>query len=233
MEIAFILSLVALALVDSTSVGTLVIPIWLLLVGVRLRARQLLLYIATIGLFYFGVGLLVLFGATSLAGSIDRLFMSKPVLWVQAALGLGMFIYAILPQPKNSRVQRRLERWHQEVREGALSSRKIVRLAIIAGLIELGTMLPYIAAIGLIVASDVSFGIQLTVLAGYTGIMILPALVLLTLRGVASQRLRPRLESISNWMTRNAEETLGWTFGIVGFLLARDAIARLMVPHLF
>ena len=57
MDLALAASLAALALIDSTSFGTLLIPIWLLLAPGRVRAGRMLVYLGTIAVFYFAVGM--------------------------------------------------------------------------------------------------------------------------------------------------------------------------------
>jgi hypothetical protein len=56
-------ALAVLALIDSTSFGTLLIPIWLMLSPGRLRPRRIVLYLAVIGAFYFVLGVALTAGA--------------------------------------------------------------------------------------------------------------------------------------------------------------------------
>jgi hypothetical protein len=58
--------------------------------------------------------------------------------------------------------------------------------------------------------------------------MILPAMVLLGMRMIIGERIRPMLVSVDQWITRNAASALGWVLGIAGFLIAGDAITRLL-----
>ena len=66
-------------------------------------------------------------------------------------------------------------------------------------------------------------------LAGYCLVMVLPALVLLGIRSVASRAIEAGLRRMSAWMERNAAETTAWIVGIIGFLLARSAAAELVL----
>lgn len=86
-----LLSLVVLALVDSLSIGTLLIPVFLLLSPGKIRVGRVLLYLVTIAAFYLAVGLLFLWGLvnvvdvaadflTSPAGSITRLVIGAGLL---------------------------------------------------------------------------------------------------------------------------------------------------------
>ena len=63
MSSALCAPLVVLALIDGTSFGTLVIPIWLMLAPGRLRAGRILLYLFTIAVFYLLLGVVLTLGA--------------------------------------------------------------------------------------------------------------------------------------------------------------------------
>ena len=88
-----------LALVDSTSIGTLVIPVWLLM---RRDAGRTLgkvaTYLAAVGVFYFLVGLLLLSGAAGLGnmlgGGVGTLLELPAVQVVMVAAGAGMLIWS-------------------------------------------------------------------------------------------------------------------------------------------
>ena len=63
MSTATAASLVGLALVDSTSFGTLLIPVWLLLAPGRTRWGRVLLYLGTVAVFYLALGVALSAGA--------------------------------------------------------------------------------------------------------------------------------------------------------------------------
>lgn len=63
MDLALFGSLAVLALIDSTSFGTLLIPIWLLLHPGRIRSGRILVFLFTVAAFYFAVGVAVVLGA--------------------------------------------------------------------------------------------------------------------------------------------------------------------------
>jgi hypothetical protein len=88
-------------------------------------------------------------------------------------------------------------------------------------------MIPYLAGIGLISTSGLEWPATGLLLAGYCGVMVLPALVLLVARVVAARAVEPALTRLSDWMTKHAASTTAWIVGIVGFLLARDAAVAL------
>ncbi len=228
MDFALLGSLAVLALIDSTSFGTLLIPIWLLMHPGGVRAGRLLLFLGTVALFYLVVGLAIALGADAFLPQITRVLDTRAASWVQLVLGVGLFFLSFRLDRKYRRGDGRLVRW----RERALtdgSAAGLAGLALAAAAAEVTTMLPYLAAIGLLSTSDLTTGSLALVLAGYCLLMILPALLLTALRLATGDRLTPLLTRVGTWMANS--NALSWIVGIVGFLLARDAAARLF-PHL-
>lgn len=84
-------TLVVLALLDSTSFGTLAVPVWFLLAPGRPRAARILAYLATIAVFYLGVGVAVLLGAGALLERYQGLFDTRGFTWVQLVVGVALF----------------------------------------------------------------------------------------------------------------------------------------------
>ncbi len=223
MDLALLGSLAVLALIDSTSFGTLLIPIWLLMHPGGVRAGRLLVFLGTVAVFYFAVGVAVALGADAFLPQISRALDTRPASWAQLVLGVALFFLSFrLDRRKGG--GGRLTRW----RERALtdgSATGLAGLALAAAAAEVTTMLPYLAAIGLLTTANLAAGPIALVMAGYCLLMILPALLLLTLRLTAGDHLTPLLTRISTWMANS--NALSWIVGIVGFLLARDAAVRL------
>jgi hypothetical protein len=252
MDLALAASLAALALIDSTSFGTLLIPIWLLLAPGRVRPARMLAYLATIAVFYFAVGLLIALGATAFIGDIGALLDTGPALWTQLVLGIALLVVSFrFDSKKQNGESGRTARWREralgiesgtvesgtvesgavEMGDGATRTRSsvlpLMGLALGAATIEVATMLPYLAAIGMVTSAGIGAAGSTATMAGYCLVMVLPALVLLVARLVARNAVEPVLKRINDWMVKNAASTTGWVLGIVGFLLARDAAWRL------
>lgn len=238
MDTALAASLAALALIDSTSFGTLLIPIWLLLAPGRVRAGRMIAYLATIAVFYFAIGLLIAVGATTFIDDIGGLLDTRPALWTQLVLGVFLLVISFRFDSKKQQGESgRTARWRERALgietggDGTTRTRAsvlpLMGLALAAATIEVATMLPYLAAIGLVTSAEIgAAGITLT-MAGYCLVMVLPALLLLVARLVARNAVEPLLQRINDWMVKNAASTTGWVLGIVGFLVARDAAWRL------
>ncbi|TMR94396.1 GAP family protein [Nonomuraea basaltis] len=224
MTIGLMLTLAALAVVDSTSFGTLVIPIYLLLASGRSRVTRLLIYLGTIAVFYFLVGVALMLGLSAAMETFGDALHSRPAYWVQLVLGVGLFLLSFRFDPK-SRAKRGKPEHRFEPRLGG--PRVMVLLGLTAGVLEVATMVPYLAAIGIMTTSGLAAGQWLPLLAGYVLIMILPPLALMGLRGIAGAWLEPRLERLRAWLTKHSASMVSWALAIVGFLLARDAVVYL------
>ena len=226
MDIALLGSLAALALIDSTSFGTLLIPIWLLLHPGPVRPGRISIFLGTVAAFYFAVGLAVALGADALLPQISGLLDTRPARWAQLVLGVALFFWSFRldRRSRNAAGGGRLVRW----RERALADgggMGLAGLALAAAAAEVTTMLPYLAAIGLLTGSELSAAQTALVMAGYCLLMILPALLLLAVRLAVGDRVAPLLRRIGDWMVNS--NALSWIVGVVGFLLARDAAFRL------
>jgi len=227
-----LLLLIVLAVVDSTSIGTLVIPLWFLLAAGKIQTSKFLLYLSAVAAFYFMVGLLGLFGFVSALQALGDIFTSRFFLYAEIAAGIVLFILAFRLDPKRrgtSAKESRIQRWQRMVFSGNLSNSAIVGLALTAGALELATMAPYIAAIALLAAGDVAWIERILLLGGYVIVMVLPALVLLVVRRLIHRKIHPYLVRFNAWMIKNVDDVFSWTVGIIGSALACDGTVRLII----
>ncbi len=254
--------LAVLALIDSTSFGTLLIPIWFLLTPGRVRAGRVLVFLGTVAGFYLLLGIALVAGAHAVLGRAGELLENPVVAVLQTALGVTLFLWSFrignAPDDARSRAEvmvrsgseradaagdghpdegepatgparpGRIWRW----RDRAMGSDDagvgpLIGLALAAAAVETASMLPYLAAVGLLSTSELAFPGRAGVLAGYCLVMVLPALVLLVLRVVAGRAVEPVLGRVAAWMERQGTETTAWIVGIVGFLMARDGLVRI------
>lgn len=233
-------TLLALALVDSMSFGTLLIPVWLLMTPGRVRVGRVLLFLLTVTATYFLIGLTLLAGATALIDRFNGLQASDAFLIGQLMVGLGLFVISIRMDSKGARARAaeraangegRIARWRAKAMgegvDSARSTAALMALAATAVLAELATMIPYLAAIGIITAQGSGWPGGTALLAGYCLAMITPALVLTFGRVVAHSALAGPLSRLDHWLTRHAHSTTAWIIGIVGAILALRAISAL------
>ncbi|MDO9397926.1 MAG: hypothetical protein Q7T71_15375, partial [Herbiconiux sp.] len=125
MSLDLIAPLALLALIDSTSFGTLVIPIWLMLAPGRIRPARVVAFVVTVGVFYLALGMLLLGGVRTLGtlvdGGLEAVLAAPPVRWAEVALGVGLLVFSFwIDSPKRRARQRasggapgRLQRWRE------------------------------------------------------------------------------------------------------------------------
>lgn len=231
MTLALAGTLTVLALIDSTSFGTLLIPIWLLLAPGRPAAGRMFVFLGTVAAFYLAVGVTLLLGLDALLGQVTG-WLDNPVVAVgQFVLGAGLLIGSFFMGRKGTDGSRggRLARWRERSlgQQGSGGLPALITLALGAALLEVGTMLPYLGAIGLLTTSDLALPVQVATLTAYCLVMILPALLLLAARIVARRQVEPLLQRVARWVERSGGEMTAWVVGIVGFLIARDGLARI------
>ncbi|WP_084961216.1 GAP family protein [Thermoactinospora rubra] len=218
MTIGLVVTLVALALVDSTSFGTLGVPVVLMLSGAT--AKRLLVYLATISAFYFAVGAALMLGLGALLERFGDALASRTASWVQLAIGVGLFALSWRFDSK--------KRGYRPLWEPRLGGPRVMALvALTAGLVEVATMVPYLAAVGIMTKAELPVAQWAVLLAGYVVVMVVPALALLAARTVASRWLDPKLERLRAWLLKHSASAVGWALGIVGVLLALDALSAL------
>jgi hypothetical protein len=260
-------ALAVLALIDSTSFGTLLIPVWLLMSPGRVRVGRMVIYLGSIAGFYALVGLVILLGAGAMSDTLATLSSTRPFLIAQLLIGVGLFAWSFKLEPVGGRRSAepvasaagtmpvagagpvagtasaaetgpaadqpaaptgRLSRWRERVLGSESGSGlALATLAVGAGLVEVATMLPYLAALGLIGTQGPAWPTSGLWILGYCLVMIAPALVLTAARVFAARLVAGPLRRLDSWLTRNAASTTAWVVGIVGFLVARDAISRL------
>ncbi|MFE7226801.1 GAP family protein [Nocardioides sp. NPDC057577] len=229
-------ALAVLALIDSTSFGTLLIPVWLLMAPGRVRPGRILVYLGALAGFYALLGIAILLGGSAVADTVSGLSDSRPFLWGQLLVGVGLFALSFKLDPPGSGRQRtdapeppsRLLRWRERaVASESGSASALAALAVLAGLVEAASMLPYLAAIGVIGTQGPDWPVSGLWVLGYCVVMIAPALVLTAARVFAAPLVARPLALLDGWLVKHAASATAWAVGIVGFLLARAALGPL------
>lgn len=236
MTLVTVSALASLALLDSTSFGTLGIPVFML-IQTRIRVAALLLYLATISAFYWVVGLVLAFGANEIHDYTRALEGNRGLDRVQLAVGVALFVLSFRYDKKQAAKRRerrvavgagpsRHERWKASLVGDNARLGVVVTAAFGAGLVEVASMLPYLGAVGVITQAQLAAPAVAGVLAAYVLVMVAPSLTLLGLRVLAHSTVEPALVRLGVWIERNSDDALGWIIGIAGFLVAADAAGR-------
>ncbi|GAA3608437.1 GAP family protein [Agrococcus terreus] len=222
MDLPTIGMLALLALADSTSFGTLLIPVWLLLASSRPRPGRMLVYLGTVAGSYLVLGALLSLGARLLLDDL-RAWIASPVGGgVLVVVGIVLLVGAIVSGGGggDGAPSGRLVRWRERaVGSEAGSLRPLMALAVAATLLEIATLLPYLVAIGILDAAELPVPLHGAALVGYCLVMVLPALALLVVRLVAHRAVEPLLQRVNAWLTKQAGELTAWIAGLVGVLL--------------
>lgn len=229
-------ALAVLALIDSTSFGTLLIPVWLLMAPGRVRPGRILVYLGAIAGFYALLGIAILLGGSAVADTLAGVSSSRPFLWGQLLVGVALFAWSFKLDPPGStkgrtdepQVPARLLRWRERaVASESGSASALAGLAVLAGLVEAASMLPYLAAIGIIGTQGPDWPVSGLWVLGYCAVMIAPALLLTAARVFAARLVERPLAILDAWLVKHAASATAWAVGIVGFLLARAALGPL------
>ncbi|MFC9769901.1 MULTISPECIES: GAP family protein [unclassified Pseudarthrobacter] len=263
--------LAVLALIDGTSIGTLVIPAWLLLRpgrggSARAAVGRAAMYLAILAVFYYVIGLALMSGSAGLAGAMGKdvaaLAELPAVRCAMLLAGCAMLAWALssgkgprraavpaLPFAVSGAAARPAGRWQGSRGETRGSTANpafavehrwqarigravgtpwgLLGLALMAGVLELPTMLPYLAAVGLLTASGAGWFGSAAALGAYCLVMLLPAALLLGARLMLGRHLDRPLERVAALLSKVAGEAVLWVVGIVGFLLLRHGLAAL------
>ncbi|WP_459587503.1 GAP family protein [Corynebacterium camporealensis] len=214
------LALIGLALLDSLSVGTLVFPLVLIVRKRRVDLPALGTYLGTVGAVYFALGVGLLLGINALAEFFSALAGTDAFSWITLALGVALAAFGILapnPRKKDRSSSGTAEKADTTSGRGLVA---MVALGLGASLTEAATMLPYIAAMGIISSTSLAF-------AAYCLVMMVPVLVVIVLAAAFGPRVFARVERAIPRLEYEAKVTLLWIAAIVGVYMAITSAAAL------
>lgn len=240
---AILVVLAVLALLDSTSFGTLLIPVWLLMAPGRLRAGRVMVYLGVVAGAYAVIGMVLLAGLVligdELVHTVSRFSGQPAFLIAQAGLAAGLIWLSCRLDPfteagrerKRQREERRggsgrVTRFRERaVGEGSHGGvGPLLALALAAVGLEIATLLPYLAGIGLVAAESPAPPAGPLMILFYCLVMILPALVLLTARIAARQAVEQPLQKLEGFLSRHANGTIALILFLLGLWLGINAL---------
>lgn len=215
---------VGLALLDSLSLGTLVIPLALIVHWRAVRVPALATYLVTVVAVYFLLGLGILLGFAGLGSVAEGVTQTDVFPWITLILGAALAIFGIFaPDPKKP------EPGQLPTRAASATSSvpSMVALGLGASLTEAATMLPYIAAMGIIGSWDIPSVAKAGAVGIYCLLMIMPTVALATLALLFGQKFFPRLERLIPRLGYEAKVTLLWIAAIVGIYMVANSVATI------
>lgn len=220
------LTLGALALLDSMSLGALVIPLALVVRSRRVKPVALTVYLATVSLVYFAIGIALLAGIDLLSSASTVLQGATAVYWLALVLGLGLagvgIIWPTSPKPEPGR-----DVFADRPLPSSLGAMIVLGLG--ASLREVVTMFPYLAATGIMSTMPVGWGGKLALLAAYCLVMVLPTIVLLSLAALLGHRIFPWLSRLAPRLEYKTKITLLCIAALVGLHMIWRGIEALQL----
>jgi cytochrome c biogenesis protein CcdA len=202
-----IASLIVLAAVDSINPSAIVITLYLLS---RAEAGvQVGVYIATIFLTYFTVGLLMILGIDTFLPSIETLLVSPLGLIGQGLAGLALLVYGLRASADRTSAT-------PVAPPSARTYAALALLGVAVTAMELPTALPYLGAIAVITSADLPIRQWAPLLALYNTIFVMPPLMLLAGHIFFGEQLRERYAGLRLRLQHGARETVRWVAGLVG-----------------
>lgn len=219
-----IASVLFLALIDSINPSALVVTLWLLSsAGARVVSR-VVVYVGTIFVTYFLLGVTMVLGIGALLPSVGHALEGRPGFIVQSGIGLALLLYALTASRKSGSPQ-------VVRRPSAQTVAALVLLGVTVTVMELPTAVPYLAATALIVQAELPLRASVPLLALYNLIFVLPPLALLFGFLFFRKGLAERYADLGQRLERGGRETLLWVAGLVGAWLfltgAIELVARL------
>jgi hypothetical protein len=188
------------------------------------------LFLGTVAAFYLLLGIALLLGASLLLDTLRQTGNSQPLRIAQLVVGIGFTAFGVLKEPwtkagKQRRVARRAEKFARSGPSLLMRMRGLASDASAA--IEAASMIPYLAAIGFLTASELSLIGRSVVLFWYCLLMITPALLLLVARLSLHGYVSPLLIKLEAILSRNASEVIAWALSLIGLYMVADSLKAL------
>lgn len=190
----------------------------------------MLLYLGILAVFYWVIGIALVLGIGTGLRGIDLTPLATGWLLLLAGVVLLAASFVILPPGARGRAATAggsSGRWERAL-DRIPGTRGLVLLALGAGTAELATMVPYLAATGILAAADLPALSWSGALGGYVVVMTAPALVLVVARSLAAARLTPLLQRWDRWLRSHGRSTVAWVLGVLGVLVGLDGAGRLI-----
>lgn len=214
MSLEILIPVGVLALLDTLSPTTLGVTVYMLLTERERLTRRLFVYLLTVASFYFTVGVFLMLGLDTILQRFSGFSGNALFSQLMTFIGLGLLIGSFFVPTKPSSNPRKPK---------SKSMSAMVMLGFTTGLLEVGTALPYFAAVGIMTAAKLTPIQWMPILASYNFIMILPPLILIGMHTLFRNWLQGPLEKLRSTIEKNSGSTLSWIMGIAGVIILINA----------
>ncbi|WP_211750210.1 GAP family protein [Paenibacillus sp. Marseille-Q4541] len=210
MSTELLLMIGGLSLLDTLSPATLGVTVYLLLTEKKKVGSRLIVYLCTIFGFYFSVGVAIKFGFGFFFEVFSSFLQNSVVSWITFIVGGILFVWSFYV-PKRKMSQDKIPR--------TKTKSAMIALGVTTSLIEVGTALPYFAAIALMTNAGLVWYEWLPLLFAYNVVMVLPPLILYILFMLFGSVMQRPLKYIQNKVSKRSSSLASWIICIVGLLL--------------
>ncbi|MGC5016321.1 GAP family protein [Streptosporangium sp. DT93] len=211
MPIETIGAVLGLALLDTLSPTVVGVTLYLLLSRPRRLAALLGVYLGSVAIAYFALGVLLMLGLGAVMPVIDDTVWA----WGQAAVGVALIAGSyFIPDRKSE---------PPSPRARSFTAGAMLLLGLGTWLFEFATAVPYFAAIGVMTAAGLTAAQWSPLLGVYVTVMVAPGILLLAAWSALGERTRERFERWEKKLSSGSRSTLRWIVGIAGVLILLDA----------
>ncbi|MEV4166479.1 GAP family protein [Nonomuraea dietziae] len=215
MSIETIGAVLGLALLDTLSPTVIGITLYLLLTRPPRVGALLGVYLGSVAIAYFALGVLLMLGLGAVAPLVDDSVWA----WGQAVLGAALVVGSYFIPDKNPE--------RGSIRAGSFTMRSMLLLGLGTWLFEFATAVPYFGAIGIMTSAGLP-AVQWSPLLGvYVTIMVIPGILLLVAWAAMGERLRARFERWQNKLSSGSRTVASWIVWIAGCLILLEAVDTL------
>ena len=212
-------SLVVLAVIDSINPSAIVVTLYLL--SRSEPSVQVGVYITTIFLTYFALGLMVILGIDTFLPSMGTVLRSPLGLVGQGLVGVALLAYSLTASAGGTSATR-------VAPPSARTYAALAMLGVSVTAMELPTALPYFAAIAVITSADLPIRQWAPLLVLYNAIFVMPPVILLVGHLLFGKPLRERYAGLTLRLQHGARETAPWVAGLVGGALSVTSAIELV-----
>jgi hypothetical protein len=211
LSIATVGAVLGLALLDTLSPAVIGITLFLLLARPHRVGALLGVYLGSVALAYFALGVLLMLGLDAVVPLVDDTVWA----WGQAVLGAALIVGSYFIPDRNPE--------RASVQARSFTVRSMLLLGLGTWLFEFSTAVPYFGAIGIMAVANLS-AVQWSPLLGvYVTIMVMPGILLFVVWAALGERMRERFERWQSKLSSGSRSTLRWIVGIAGVLILLDA----------
>ncbi|MFI7131964.1 GAP family protein [Nonomuraea sp. NPDC050153] len=211
MSIETIGAVLGLALLDTLSPTVIGMTLYLLLSRPHRVGALLGVYLGSVAIAYFALGVLLMLGLGAVVSRVDDTVWA----WGQGVLGAALIVGSyVIPDQNPERASPRAQPF-------------TVRSMLLSGmgtwLFEFATAAPYFGAIGIMTSAGLPAAQWSPLLGVYVTIMVIPGLLLLLAWAALGERMQERFERWQNRLSSGSRATLRWIVGIAGLVILFSA----------